>query len=242
MESFDTAKVGLAMRAGIPALTAEEVHVWQMSVELAGVLSREEHERASKFHFERDRRCFIVSRGSLRTLLAAYSKTKPAALQFAYSKHGKPSLVDCGLDLRFSLAHSGELAAVAVTVGRELGIDVELIREDIETDKLAERFFSEHERLGIRDLPEQKRVDAFFRCWTSKEAFLKAQGVGLSRGLTSFDVEVNPDLPARLLATRPEPREAQGWNLAEIQTRSGYAAALASEGKTGEIRLFGLGS
>jgi 4'-phosphopantetheinyl transferase len=99
----------------------------------------------------------------------------------------------------------------------------------VETDNLARRFFSPRERDAIRGLPEEERISAFFRCWTCKEAFLKAQGVGLSRDLDSFDVEVNPKSPARLLATRPDAAEADGWSLHDVEVISNYAAALAVE-------------
>jgi 4'-phosphopantetheinyl transferase len=229
----------------VPALPLAAIHVWQVSLvvpessflEFSNLLSQDERERASRFHFERDARKFTVARGSTRSILSAYVKQARPDLQFTYSQHGKPSIGGASGEIRFSVSHSGDFALVAVTCGREVGVDIEKIREDVETDKLAERFFSEAERLAIRALPAERRVPAFFRCWSCKEAFLKAQGVGLSRPLDSFDVEVDADRPARLLATRPSADEARRWLLYDIEAPAGYAAAAAAEGAVSDVTI-----
>ena len=234
-----------AMTYKAPALSPSVVHVWELPLvvpeslflEFAGLLSQDERERAARFHFERDASRFVVARGSTRSILSAYVNQAPRDLYFTYSQHGKPSIAGSSSEIRFSVSHSGDFALVAVTRGREVGVDIEKIREDVETDKLAERFFSEAERLAIRRLAAERRVPAFFRCWTCKEAFLKAQGVGLSRSLGSFDIEVNADRPARLLATRPSGDEARKWFLYDIGAPSGYAAAVAVEGAVTDITL-----
>jgi len=228
-----------------PTLSPTAIHVWELPVlvpessflEFASLLSQDERERAARFHFERDASKFTVARGSTRSILSAYVKQTPRDLQFAYSQYGKPSITGSSSEIRFSVSHSGDFALVAVARGREVGVDIEKIREDVETDRLAERFFSEAERLAIRHLAAEQRVPAFFRCWTCKEAFLKAQGVGLSRSLGSFDVEVNADRPARLLATRPIADEAHEWFLFDIEAPSGYAAAVAGEGAVTDITI-----
>lgn len=228
-----------------PELTAAALHVWEVPLivpeasflDCKNLLSKDEAERASRFHFERDARKFTVARGSMRSILSRYSGLPAKETRFLYSKHGKPSLAGGGRDIRFSISHSGDYALVAVALGREIGVDIEKIREDIETDKLAERFFSESERGAIRALRAEHRVLAFFRCWTCKEAFLKAQGVGLSRPLGSFDVEVNPLREAQLLATRPDHNESHLWVLCDIAPAAGYAAAIAAEGVLQEVTV-----
>ena len=228
-----------------PELPLNTIHVWELplllpeslSFEFASVLSQDECERAARFHFERDARKFTVTRGSTRSILADYLRQTPRDLRFEYSQHGKPSLHDSSSDLRFSVSHSGDFALVAVSRELEIGVDIEKIREDIETDKLSERFFSQAERAAILSLAPERRIPSFFRCWTCKEAFLKAQGIGLSRSLDSFDVEVDPDQPARLLATRPNQSEAREWILYDVETPSGYAAALAVAGPVSEITI-----
>ncbi|HTS35624.1 MAG TPA: 4'-phosphopantetheinyl transferase superfamily protein [Candidatus Solibacter sp.] len=227
-----------------PPLQRNEDHLWQFPLEVseyekfADLLSEDERQRASRFHFEVDRRRFSVARASVRAILGSYSSTDPRELAFTYSAQGKPSLDKKTDDIRFNVSHSGGLGLLAVTLAREIGADIEAMRPDVETDKLAQRFFSPHERETLCALPARERVSAFYRCWTSKEAFLKGDGVGLSRSLSSFDVEVNPQRPASLLATRPDEREKERWYLHDINTDAGYAAAVAVEGVSSVIRVF----
>jgi 4'-phosphopantetheinyl transferase len=231
------------LECSTPSLQPQEVHLWEfpLSVEksvemkLQDLLSEDERARADRFHFERDAKRFSVARGSVRSILAAYSGAEGKDLRFSYSQQGKPRLADENSKIRFSISHSGEQGLLAVTSGREVGADIEAIRDNVEFDQLAERFFSEHERESLRGLPQEKKIRAFYRCWTCKEAFLKAQGVGLSRSLSSFDVELSG--PVRLLATRPDPAEAQRWSLFEHEASSGYAAAVAIEGTIQSIFL-----
>lgn len=228
-----------------PPLASTEAHVWEFGLAVAestteqcsNLLSDDEISRAARFHFDKDARRFKVARGLVRSILAAYTHVPARELRFAYSKHGKPSVIEPACEIRFSVSHSADAAMLAVALSHEVGVDIEAMREDVETDKLAERFFSVVERGAIRALPASARVSAFFRCWTCKEAFLKAQGVGLFRSLGSFDVEVNPDRPARLVATRPDVDEYRNWSLHEIKTLPGFAAAVAVEGSIEELKV-----
>jgi 4'-phosphopantetheinyl transferase len=220
----------------VSPLRLQEIHLWEfplavtdsLETKLQHLLSEDEQERAARFHFERDARRFRVARGSVRSILAAYSGIEGKDLHFSYSLRGKPRLADNTSKLRFSISHSGERGLLAVTLEREVGADIEMMRDNVEFDQLAERFFSEHERASLRQLPPEQKIRAFYRCWTCKEAFLKAQGVGLSRSLSSFDVELTG--PVRLLATRPDAAEAELWSLFEHEAAPGYAAAVAVEG------------
>ena len=229
---------GSALTQKAIPLRGGEAHVWEIPLvalegdfsEYRKLLSPDERTRASRFHFEKDSRKFTIARGSLRSILGSYTGIAASDLRFVCGEHGKPALTDDRDDLRFNVSHSGELAMIAIARGQEVGVDVEAISEDVETDKLAERFFSARERAAIRALPSKQRVAAFYRCWTCKEAFLKAQGVGLFRGLGSFDVEVNPNASAHLLSTRPDTDECNRWSLHEIKAATGYAAAIAIEG------------
>ena len=127
----------------------------------------------------------------MRAILAAYTNAPAGELRFKLYAKDKPALEPLS-DIRFNISHSGDMALLGIALGREVGVDIEAIRTNVEIENLAERFFSPHERETIRSLPEQDKVAAFFRCWSCKEAFLKAQGVGLSRSLNSFDVKWNP--------------------------------------------------
>jgi 4'-phosphopantetheinyl transferase len=235
---------GWILQPPAPAFSGDDVHVWEFPLTVSDpqfncqrLLSADEQARASRFHFEQHARKFMVARALMRSILAQYEHILPEALRFEYSKQGKPALAGNARGIRFNLSHSGEMGLLAVALGREIGADIEAMRDNVETDKLAERFFSPHERESLRALSPQLRIAAFYRCWTCKEAFLKAQGVGLFRGLSTFDVEVNPGLPARLVATRPDASESQHWQLHDVETATHYAAAVAVEGNIGTLKL-----
>jgi len=230
----------------VPELSSHEIHIWEFPLTTsdsgfdayATLLSEDERTRASRFRFERDARRFTIARASVRSILGGYTGTAGRDLRFDYSQYGKPTLAGMFADLRFNVSHSADLAMLAVVRGREVGVDIEAIRAEVETDKLAERYFSVYERESLRALPNQDRTSAFFRCWTCKEAFLKAQGLGLARSLESFDVEVNPERPARILATRPDLEEAARWSLLHVETVAQFTAAVAIEGPVAAVRFF----
>ena len=227
----------------VPPLLASAIHVWTIPLcipedvfsTLRKVLSEDEQARASRFHFEKDARRFTVARGSVRSILGAYTQSMAQDIRFVYSAQGKPSLHRPVSDIRFNVSHSRDLALLAVALGRDLGVDVEWKNKDIEVEKLAERFFSIQEHRSLLSQAPEQKIAAFFRGWTCKEAFLKAQGMGLSRSLNSFDVDMNVGQPARLLATRPDAAEADHWCLRELDVAEGYAAAVAVEGSIGEL-------
>lgn len=231
-----------------PILSDDDVHVWRASLDppasvverLERTLATDERERAGRFRFSRHRSHFIAARGMLRAILGLYLEAEPAALYFQYGPRGKPGLAGDGDDgtLRFNLSHSGELALYAVARGRELGIDVEQIRSDRSDESIARRFFSPSEVEALLALPEGERRDAFFRCWTRKEAYIKARGDGLSLALDQFDVSLAPGEPATLLRTRQDAADAARWSLRDLPAGPGYAAALAVEGKSWRLRCW----
>lgn len=233
----------------IPMLLASTIDVWTIPLCISDdvfstrrtILSDDEQERASRFHFEKDARRFIVARASVRSILGAYTQSRPEDLRFSYSAQGKPSLHPPVGDVRFNVSHSRDLALLAIAQGRDLGVDVEWKNQDIEVEKLAERFFSIQEHQSLLGQAPEKRIAAFFRGWTCKEAFLKAQGMGLSRSLSSFDVDMKVGQPARLLATRPDATEADRWFLRNLEVPEQYAAAVAVEGAIGELRFMRYG-
>ena len=186
-----------------------------------------------RFRFERDRRRYLVGRGLLRMLLGRYLGMTPHQVRFEYTVAGKPHLAPSQGErlLRFNLTHSGELLLIAVTDGRALGIDVEEVRNDIDVGEIAAHFFSPNEQRDLATLSGPRRIDAFFECWTRKEAYVKARGEGLSLPLDQFDVSLLPGESVRLIETRPDPAEARRWQLEALSVADGYKAALAVEGK-----------
>jgi 4'-phosphopantetheinyl transferase len=233
-----------------PTLADDYVHVWQARLNqhesdatpFLRILSPDERARAERFHFQKDRVRFILARGILRTLLARYLDSDPARFRFDYNAYGKPKLTGdisaSARSLRFNLSHAHELALYAFTLRREVGIDVEFIREDFAGEGIAERFFSEREIASLRALSQSQHVEGFFNCWTRKEAYIKARGEGLSLPLDRFDVSLAPGESAALLCVRDETEELQRWRLQALTPEAGYAAALAVEGFDWQLRCW----
>jgi 4'-phosphopantetheinyl transferase len=224
------------------------VDVWTVDLEqpagvvdaLAAALSADEKERAARFHFEPDRRHFIVARASLRHVLAARLGGLPGAVAFDYGMHGKPSLAagrHGGTPLRFNLSHAHGCALIAVCEGRELGVDIEYMGRDLEWDDIARRFFAPEESSAILALPPPEQLHAFFRCWTRKEAYIKARGDGMTLGLAEFAVTVAPGAPVRLLRSNVAADEVRRWSLRDVPVAPGYAACLAVECPCPDVRL-----
>ena len=221
------------------ALPTQEVHVWRVMLEqssacihrLSQPLSDDERVRAERFRFERDRRRFRVARGALRAILGRYLDVEPGRLRFGYGAHGKPYLTQefnhCGL--RFNLAHSNELAVYAFACEREIGIDVEYIHPLPDAEQIAVRFFSKREVAVFLALPESQKLEAFFNCWTRKEAYIKAIGDGLAHPLDQFQVSLAPGEPARLLNVEGSPEQVAYWFMAAFMPASGYVAALMAQ-------------
>ena len=228
------------------ALPEEEVQLWRLDLETLRpeesrwqeVLSADELKRAARFHFSQDRQRFIAARAWLRMILAGYLATEPPALTFVYSKKEKPSLAPehAGSGVMFNLSHSGEVALLAFARGRDVGVDVEHVRSDFDLEAIARRFFSAHEQKELSALAPEDRAEAFFRCWTRKEAYIKATGDGLSLPLSQFDVSIVPGETNALLATRPDAGEAARWLLRGVPAGAGYVAALCVEGRDWKLR------
>lgn len=220
----------------------EDVHVWRASLDVTGerlrslqrTLSPDERERAERFHFERDRRRYIIAHGVLRDILSRYLGVGPGLLRFHRGPHGKPALTETfgGGELGFNLTHSNELVLCAVTRSRKVGIDLEHMRTGFSEVQIAEQFFSSREIEELRSLSPEVRREAFFSCWTRKEAYLKAIGEGLLSPLDHFSVSLTPEEPAVLRHVAGDPSEAARWSLRALTPGPGYAAALVVEGRS----------
>jgi 4'-phosphopantetheinyl transferase len=193
-------------------MTGLEVHVFSLDEDvrrLAGLLAPDELSRAAQLRFDHDRNRYIACRGTLRALLGARAP-------FAYGPYGKPRLD--GSAIRFNVSHSHGVGMIAIARGREVGCDIERIDPSFADEKIPGRFFSPYEVAALRALPKREQCEAFFRCWTRKEAFIKARGMGVSLALDSFDVTLGEH--AALL------RGAEGWFLRAVEAPDGYAAAI----------------
>ncbi len=226
-------------------LRADEVHVWLATLDdyapdsLKPLLAVDELSRAARFHFDKDRNHYTVARGWLRKLLASYLAVEPAELRFSYAEKGKPALDESQRgSLNFNLAHSHGMAIYAFTREREVGIDLEFIREDLADEEIAERFFSQTEVDVLMKLPFELRKQAFFDCWTRKEAYIKARGEGLSLPLDEFDVSLGPGEVAALLRNPKDPGEVTRWSMQSVAVPAGYVAAVVAEGQDWQLKTF----
>jgi 4'-phosphopantetheinyl transferase len=226
-----------------PTLSGDALHVWAVPLDRRGAsstaldqrLSPDERVRADGFAFDKPRQVFVAGRAALRSLLGGYLNLLPEQVPIELEPNGKPRLV--GGDVQFNLAHSGNLALIAVTRGCEIGVDVELVRPIDRAHEIAARNFHPAEQAVLRAASAAELPAVFMRSWTRKEAVLKAVGVGLGYPLDAFAAFAESPgdgwigLPAH--GSRPDLR---CW-LQDIDPREGYRAAVA----TLEVRRPALG-
>jgi 4'-phosphopantetheinyl transferase len=226
--------------SGALMLDSDEVHVWRVDLavsasdveSLGQILSDDERARAVRFCFQKDGKNFTVARGILRILLGRYLTLEPSRVEFSYGPHGRPALAvqNGSQELCFNISHSDGLALYAFTRNREIGIDLERIRPEMANDQIAERFFAPQEINALRALPSDRQLEAFFHCWTRKEAFVKAKGEGLSIPLDEFAVSLTPGEPAAIISIKGDAETASLWSLQALTPGAGYVAALAVKG------------
>jgi 4'-phosphopantetheinyl transferase len=228
-------------------LTAGAVHLWKVNLRVppespayySSILSDEEKQRADRFYFEKDRQQYLTGRATLRELLGRYLECPPASIVFEFNEFGKPSVPN-GLDLKFNISHSGGLALMGFTLAASIGVDLEKIKAGMEIEQIASRFFSSREKEEILQLPAHRQADAFYQCWTSKEAFIKAHGQGLSLPLDQFEVEVNPDRVAALKAVHWEPELVEQWDLYGFTPLKNFVGAVVCDRKIEEVSFYAL--
>ncbi|HEX3470576.1 MAG TPA: 4'-phosphopantetheinyl transferase superfamily protein [Silvibacterium sp.] len=242
--SQDNAAVNFSL-VPVPRLEKGEVHIWRLEPEPAVELShyfhlldRGEQDRAGRFRFQHLTRSFIVDHGRLRLILGAYTRSNPEDLVFSLNKFGKPRLEDLDSGLRFNLSHTEGLTLLALCLDAEIGIDVEAVRPMEDWQEVARSHFSIRENDALKSTIRSDRQNAFFRCWTRKEAFLKANGHGLSMPLDSFAVSLAPEEFPALLDCAWDPHETSRWLLFSLELGQKFIGALAIENHEWKIRSF----
>jgi 4'-phosphopantetheinyl transferase len=203
--------------------------------ELARMLTPDEHERAARFHFDRDRQRFVVARALLRQVLGRYAGAPGEAIRFSYGPFGKPYLANSeDRRLEFSLSHSGDWALAGFVRGRKIGVDLEQVRAMADYRDLAQANFAPAEAASLFALPEELQIDGFFACWTRKEAYAKSLGLGLSLDLATFVVPVEPSESIDIIPASQTAAAHQVWGIRPLQ---GFWAAAAVETATASMGL-----
>jgi 4'-phosphopantetheinyl transferase len=219
---MDQSQPGRHLKFVRKPLNPEEIHVWQVRLDrdpiyvntLFRTLSLDERRKAGNYHFDRDRDRFIVGRGTLREILGSYLGLTAGQISFAYNEFGKPFLEMRGNRVNFNVTHSRGLALIAITAGREVGIDIEFVDADFPIAKVAGRIFPPAEYSALQDLDPELQILAFFQSWTRREAYFKAFGTGFSpHGEPFGSGGVN------------------GWVSADLSIDSKYMAAVAVRGR-----------
>lgn len=239
--------------AHFPILRQDEVHLWlaflpQPSQEIAKfweILNAKERQRANRLIVKQHRERFVVARGMLRQLLANYLDYSADEIKFTQGAFGKLAIDSssgnpkCAGDIKFNLSHAGDYALFAFALHRDLGVDIELIRADLAVEEIAQRFFSPVETTELLSLSKEIRAQAFFNCWTRKEAFIKAIGQGLYYPLHEFNVDVKTSGDAQInLNICDQKLQDKKWSLFSLETVSGYTTALVVRGVMAQKKLF----
>jgi 4'-phosphopantetheinyl transferase len=232
------------MRNTSDSISTQQVDLWRIDLAseahearaYRSFLSDDEIQRADKFRFGHSRDHFIIARAVMRTILAGYVDLEPRQLVFSYGRKGKPELRfnGPGPALKFNLSHSRDFALLAVTKGARIGVDIEFVNPKIAASGLAARFFAPGEVHALDGVATSLKAEAFFACWTRKEAYLKALGTGLSLALDGFEVTLKPGLPALLLT--PDPHDSTRWGMYDLDAPAGYKAAVVVEGDRHQLR------
>ena len=210
-----------------------DVAIWLFSLQapararamLAGLLSADERARAARFIHDLHRDRYIVAHGAMRCILGETLGRPPGDLVFVSNAWGKPGLAEAGAPF-FNLSHTENLGALAVGWRCPLGVDVEQVRP-VEAD-VARHSFSPAELAGLSRLPRRDWLQGFYRCWTRKEAVIKALGLGLAQPLDAFDVTLAPDAPPRLLRFAGQPEAPSRWQLAHFAPADDIVGAFAA--------------
>jgi len=226
-------------------LSEDEAHIWRADLDLnecfqssfLKLLSSDEKNRAKKFRFAKDSQNFIAARGILRVLIGKYLEINPAEISFQYSEFGKPSIANNN-SLQFNISHSQNIALFAFTKKFNIGVDVEFVNPKIEVQDIATRFFSTNEIKNLLALPEKQQTLGFFYCWTRKEAFIKAVGEGLSFPLDKFEVSLEPNKPAKLLAINRQPKDAAKWSIYSLSPEPNFVGSLVIEGLVEKVKCW----
>jgi 4'-phosphopantetheinyl transferase len=221
-----------------PIILKNAIHIWKIQFSdfsnqqeiLRKALSTDEQKRATRFHFKIDKQRYLICKAFLKIILSRIMGIETAQVDFTFSEHGKPYLKDRS-QIHFNISHSGDIGLIAITDVAPIGVDVEQHRDQMELKKIANRFFSKEEVAELMELPDESRLKGFFNCWSRKEAFIKAIGLGLAMPLEKFQVSLKPGEAAQLLSVNYKNEQASDWILKDLTIAHDYSAAYVVKSK-----------
>lgn len=219
-----------------------EVHIWTLDTSVysqilsnQSVLSKDESARANKFRFDEDRNTYIVGRIVLRTLLGNYLGKEPSEIDFIYNEQGKPNVIN-STGINFNLSNSKSSVAIGICKDSLIGIDIEYNKRPIEIDEIAPKFFSKNEVDQLIVLPSNMQLDAFYNCWTRKEAFIKALGGGLTVPLDQFEVSLLSKEKPSLIGIEWDQDRTQNWKMHSFNKGNDYTGAIIVENSSSTFK------
>ncbi|HHP7232211.1 MAG TPA: 4'-phosphopantetheinyl transferase family protein [Xenococcaceae cyanobacterium] len=222
-------------------LLHDEIHLWRANLnlppqqlkQLASSLSEDETARANRFHFSQHRCRFIAARGILRQLLGFYCQTPGDRISFTYNSRGKPQLASdfSQASLEFNLSHSQNLVLYSFNYQQKIGIDLEYLRDNLDYQNIAQRFFAPRELNFITTCPQEQQKLRFYQLWTAKEAYLKATGAGLAGGLETTEINLEQPENIFLSLIKNNQYSASDWTLYNFMPRTNFIATIALFGQ-----------
>ena len=227
-------------------LAADEVHIWLahssqipdsvLRDRQLALLSPDERETQGRFHFEHDRELYLMAHALVRCTLSRYADLEPSAWSFVTNKQGRPEIAPslCSLPLRFNLSHTRGLAACAVTLARDVGVDVEFPERFTQMQGIADGFFSPSEVRALQALPEAEQRELFFSYWTLKESYIKARGLGLSIPLEQFSFDLSDPMEIRIFFDPRLVDDPRGWQFALFNPTTEHRMAFGARCRAGE--------
>lgn len=224
-------------------LSPHNLHAWRVMLPLDDDvfhklklnLSEDEHIKANQFYAANDKIRYIITRGILRELLSRYLNIRPHHIQFSYNLYGKPYLQN---NLEFNITHSNHCIMLAFSMNIPIGVDIEFCKNDFNPLLIAQDFFSTNEYDKLLSLPPEMRHLAFYRCWTRKEAIIKAMGKGLAFPLSKLDVTLLPAEKPKLIKLETNDIDSGGWHLIEIKPHLNYIGAIATSGEINSVSYY----
>jgi 4'-phosphopantetheinyl transferase len=228
-------------------VAARSVHVWAFELEASvacldqcrQTLCSAEQARAARFVHARSRDDFVVAHGVLRRLLGRYTGTAARDLRFSSAPNGKPALDPSSSDagISFNMTHSHGRALIAISDGREIGIDLEKVKSHVKALAIAQRYFARAERVAIESAPPPLQAQVFFRYWVAKEALLKGQGIGLRFPIDEFEVQFDAENSIARVCAGESSRLSADWKVHMLPFEADWAGAVAVRGADWTLRF-----